>query len=148
MRVNTPILSAAARLALEDGHRTGLRHCYRTRCFSILLKAEGRESEEVGAILNMHRNTVNSWVKRYNESGIEGLVNKPGQGRKPLISVEEDGQAIKELVKDHRQRVSVAQAEWEANKETTVSSATFRRFLKELADGTSASKSVVKAEKA
>ena len=146
MRVNTPILSTAVRSALDAGYRTGASHCYRTRCHVIILKSENRSSIDVGSIVGMHANTVNSWVQRYNESGLEGLNTKPGQGRKSMICVATDETAIKAMVQEHRQRVSMAQAEWEAANNKTVSRATFRRFLKELADGISVSASQKKCK--
>jgi transposase len=144
MRVNTPILTDTTLATLELGYRTGKSHCYRSRCHVIILKSENRHSVDVGKIIGMHPNTVNSWVKRFNKSGIDGLQTVAGRGRKPLISVEADGASIKELVTEHRQRVSIAQAEWETAKDTKVSRATFRRFLKELADDISESASVAK----
>ncbi len=146
MRVNTPILSTAARAALDAGYRNGASHCYRTRCHVIILKSENRSSIDVGSIVGMHANTVNSWVQRYKKSGLEGLNTKAGQGRKPMICVATDETAIKAMVKEHRQRVSMAQEEWETANETKVSRATFRRFLKELADDISVSVSVAKDE--
>jgi transposase len=148
MRVNRPILSAETLSALELGYRTGLSHCYRCRCHVIILKSENRHSADVGKIVGMHPNTVNFWVKRFNDSGLEGLKTLSGRGRKAKISVETDGAAIKEMVKEHRQRVSMAQEEWEAANDTKVSRATFRRFLKELVGDISVSASVVKDEPA
>ncbi len=148
MRVNKIELSAEASEALQLGRRTGTSHCYRNRCHAILLKSEGRYSEEVGKILGMSHNTVNSWLKRYKTSGIVGLATAPGRGRKPLISVELDKTSIETKVSEHRQRVSVAQTEWETEKaDRTVSRATFRRFLKELADDTSVFGSVAKGSR-
>lgn len=144
MRVNTPKLETSSREELEVGYRTGKRHCFRVRCHVILLKAEGRASKEVGTIVQMSHNSVNHWIKRYKDHGIVGLKNISGQGRKPKISVSEDGEAVKVLVQEHRQRVSVAQQEWEEANNKTVSRATFRRFLKELAEPTNVSASVAK----
>jgi transposase len=82
--------------------------------------------------------SVNTWVKRYKEEGIEGLKTKEGRGRKALINKEQDQAPILEAVKANRQRVDIAKAEWEAqNANKTVSRDTFRRFLKALAANTS-----------
>ncbi len=139
MRVNTPFLDADARSALLLGYKEGTKHCFRTRCHVILLKSEGRSSKDVGSIVGMSHNTVNSWVHRYKQDGIAGLHNALGQGRKAIISAESDGELVKSAVKLHRQRVSVAQQEWESASGKTVSKATFRRFLKALVEPISVS---------
>lgn len=137
-RVNTPILSTAERSALQKGYETGKKHAFRKRCHLILLKAEGRDSIDVGRVVKLCEMSVNNWVKRYKSEGIEGLHTKPGRGRKPIINKEEDQEAVLAAVKANRQRVDMAKAEWEtANAEKKVSRDTFRRFLKALAAGTS-----------
>ena len=89
-RVNTPILSESAKLALEQGLKSDTRHTFRTRCQVILLKSTGRKSQEVGEITGMTYVSVNSWVKRYTELGIDGLQTQPGRGLKPKLSKETD----------------------------------------------------------
>ena len=84
-RVNTPILSEAAKLALEHDFKTSQVHCYRMRCQVILLKSSGRKSEEVAEITGMTYVRVNTWVKRYKYFGIRGLATKSGRERKPLL---------------------------------------------------------------
>ena len=138
-RVNTPILDYPRQCALEKGHREGKSHAFRKRCQLILLKSEGRDSKSVGSIVKMCEMSVNNWVNRYKTESIEGLMTKPGRGRKATLTKEDDGASILEAVKTNRQRVDIAKAEWEsqqANK--TVSRDTFRRFLKALADATNA----------
>jgi transposase len=132
-RVNTPKLSGSAREALEKGYRGGKTHAFRLRCQLILLKSEGRRSEDVAKIVKMCKMSVNNWTNRYNEEGISGLATKPGRGRKRLLDKETDGASILEAVKANRQRVDMAKAEWEAAQaDKTVSRDTFRRFLKAL----------------
>lgn len=40
----------------------------------------------VSQLYNVNRNTVNNWVKRFNSSGIDGLIEKSRKGRPKLIS--------------------------------------------------------------
>lgn len=106
----------------------------------ILLKAEGRDSKSVGAIVQMCDMTVNNWVNRFKTEGIEGLRTKAGRGRKPLLNKADDASGILEAVRANRQRVDMAKAEWEAAQGgRTVSRDVFRRFLKALAVDTSES---------
>jgi transposase len=93
-RVNTPILSESAKLVLEHDFKTSQVHSYRIRCQVILLKSTGRKSEEVGEITGMTYVSVNAWVKRYKDFGIEGLQTQPGRGRKRILDKETDKESI------------------------------------------------------
>jgi transposase len=120
-------------MRLEEGLKKGDSHCFRSRCQVILLKGEGRSSKDVGLITGMSHVSVNSWVKRFKSDGISGLHNKPGQGRKPVLDLE-DKQGLLEAVKSHRQRLQTAKAEWEASRGKSISDSTLRRFLKVLTE--------------
>lgn len=135
-RVNTPILDAEAKKSLEQGFKTGKTHAYRVRCQLVLLKSENRKSKEVAKIVKMCEMSVNNWLVRYSDEGIEGLKTKKGRGRKPLINKTTDAVAILASVKSNRQRLQTAKAEWEAESGKSVSRDTLRRFLKALADDT------------
>ncbi|QQS27520.1 MAG: helix-turn-helix domain-containing protein [Sphingobacteriales bacterium] len=89
-RVNTPILSETGRKELETLFKKSDNHSLRKRCQTILLKAEGRHSKDVGSIVGMCHVSVNSWLKRYKSDGIAGLYIKPGRGKKPLIDKKSD----------------------------------------------------------
>ncbi len=112
-RVNTPKLDEKAKLDLKKGYESGKSHAFRKRCHLILLKSENRKSKEVAAILKMDKNSVNFWVSRYKNEGIEGLKTKKGRGRKALLDKEKDRAAVLVAIKKHRQRAQNAQAEFE-----------------------------------
>lgn len=133
-RVNTPALTAEQRQELERSFRESTNHCFRQRCQSVLLKADGRNSKDVGSITGLCTVSVNSWVKRYQSEGLTGLVTKPGRGRKAILSIETDKSAILSAIKANRQRMRTAKAEWESQSGKQVSDSTFKNFLKALAD--------------
>lgn len=133
-RVNTPALTDEQRSELEKVLRTNKSHALRMRCQLVLLKADKRDSKEVGKIVNMCAMSVNNWLKRYNNDGVAGLLTKPGRGRKPKITKLDDQHAVLAAVKANRQRLQTAKAEWELQSGKSVSRDTFRRFLKSLAD--------------
>ena len=135
-RVNTPILDSKAKDELEQGFKTGKTHAYRIRCQLVLLKSENRKSKEVAKIVKMCEMSVNNWLARYADEGIEGLKTKKGRGRKPLINKTTDEVLVLASVKANRQRLQTAKAEWEAESGKSVSRDTLRRFLKVLADNT------------
>ena len=141
-RVNTPLLDEAARTALESLYKQSPNHTLRQRCQLVLLKATGRTSHDVGQVVGLCQVSINSWLKRYREEGIKGLETKPGRGRKPLLTVAADEDAVRAAVATNRQRIALAKAEWESQRvagEPAVSRDTFRAFLKVLVADTSAS---------
>ena len=64
----------------------------------------------MGQVVGLCQVSVNSWVKRYGQEGIEGLKTKPGRGRKPLLSMAQDEAAIRAAVQANRQRIALAKA--------------------------------------
>ena len=144
-RINTPFLAPDDLACLETTFKKSLNHTLRQRCQVLLLKAAGRTSHDVGEVVGLCHVSVNSWVKRYKTAGIKGLETKPGRGRKPLLTLEKEGAAVLAAVQTNRQRIALAKAEWEAQREendavsSPVSRDTFRFFLKALAADTPAS---------
>ncbi len=140
-RSNRPILSPSDAALLEQTFKKSPNHTLRQRCQVILLKAAGRTSADVGAALDLCHVSINSWVKRYQAEGLSGLATKPGRGRKPLLTVKNDGASVLAAVQANRQRIALAKAEWEAQQteKQAVSLRTFRAFLKTLAADTTAS---------
>jgi transposase len=122
-------VSADTKAALEHGHKQGLRHGYRQRCQIILLKIEGYRSKEVGRITGCCEMSVNNWVKRFEQQGIQGLQTKAGQGRKPILT-SDDLPLVRAAVERERQRLSQAQKIIEENTGKAMSRATLTRFLK------------------
>ena len=102
----------------------------------------GRTSHDVGQIIGLCHVRVNSWTRRYREEEIEGLKTKPGRGRKPLLDLARDEDSGRAAVQANRQRITLAKAEWEAQRASgspAVGRDTFRAFLKALVADTNAS---------
>ena len=125
-------LNEAQKRQLEEGYREGRSHAFRKRCQVVLLKEEGRTAEEVASIVKMCAMSVNNWLKRYIQEGVEGLKTKEGRGRKPLLQKEKDSEAVRKAVEQNRQSLSAAKAAFEAQGGVNVSQDTLRRFLKAL----------------
>lgn len=135
-RVNTPLLDAKAKAELDKQFRNNKSHALRTRCQLVLLKAEGRNSKDVAGIVKMCEMSVNNWLSRYKVEGIQGLLTKPGRGRKPVIFTEQEQQRALELIKANRQKLQAAKAEWENQQGKSIGRDAFRRFLKVVVDDT------------
>lgn len=123
-------LTEKQRQALEKGYREGKKHGYRKRCHLILLKSEGRSSEQVADILGICEISVNNCVKRYLSEGIKGLETRPGRGRKPVLEKSVDFERIREAVKQNRQRIALAREELQTSLGKVFSTMTLKRFLK------------------
>lgn len=131
-------LTDLQRKALEQGYREGKTHFFRQLCQMVLLKSEGRTSKELAAILGKCEPSINTWLDRWQEQGIEGLKVKPGRGAKPKLNQVTDLEKVKEAVKANRQRLSIAKVvlEKELNKE--FSTKTLNRFVKKMVDDSNA----------
>lgn len=135
------------RAALEHGYRHGKTHSFRQHCQMVLLKAQGRKSQEIATLLSCHQHSVNDWLHRYLAEGIQGLQIKPGRGRKTILSETEDAERVRQAVKQHRQRISLAKAELEGSLGKEFSQRTLVRFLKNLTADTNAYAAASKAKK-
>ena len=129
LRITVIELSAAARAALEQGHRHGASHCFRRRCQMILLKSEGLTSSHVAKLVGVCEMSVHKWVHRYQAQGIKGLETQLGRGRKAILQ-ECDLETVKAAVAKHRQRLSVAKAELEQALDKSFCQETLARFVK------------------
>ena len=56
------------------------------RARAILYAAQGMENKEIAERLDMRREIVSKWRKRYFEEGLPGLEERPRGGRSPLFS--------------------------------------------------------------
>jgi len=104
----------------------------------ILLKSEGRKSQEIADFLGFCQQAVNNWLHRYKAGGIEALATTPGGGRPPILCSEADVAAVRCAVQKHRQRISVAKAELQEELSRSFCERTLVRFLKNLMPVTNA----------
>lgn len=128
-RIKQIELSAAEVAALEQGYRQGTSPVFGRRCQMVLLKSQGRSSQQVAQIVGGCEVVVNNWLHRYQTHGIEGLQTRPGRGRKAILQ-EGDVEVVKASVAEHRQRLSVAHAELEQALDKSFCQMTLRRFVK------------------
>lgn len=117
---------------MERGFRKGKSHAFRMRCRAILLKSQGLTSKEVGRQTEMTHISVNSWLKRFEKEGIEGLHTRPGRGRKPIMDCS-DEQAVRVAIANDRQSLKKAREAWQQATGKEASESTFRSFLSALA---------------
>ena len=83
----------------------------------------------------MHAVTVNNWLTRYEEQGVEGLKTKPGRGRKAILNQQNDEAKVRAVVQQERQRLKLAKETLEEELGKQFSLKTLKRFLKSVAHG-------------
>jgi len=82
-RVHT--LTAAEVQNLDYQYKNASKHHYRIRCQAILLSNEGLSVTEIHRQLKKDKDTIYSWINRYESSGLSGLQNEAGQGMKATL---------------------------------------------------------------
>ena len=81
------VLGEGERKILEERARSyTLPYKDVVRAKVILYAAQGMENKEIAARLDMRREIVSKWRKRYYEEGLPGLEERPRGGRTPLFS--------------------------------------------------------------
>lgn len=105
-KVRIPILTEAQEKSLRHGYEDGKGKSFRKRCHMVLLKSQGYTSKQITAILGGCQVVVNTWLDRFEAEGVEGLRNKPGQGKKPILDATSDRERIDEAVKNNRQQLN------------------------------------------
>jgi transposase len=134
-------LSEAELLTLQEGHKNGSQFQFRNRCQCLVFSHQGRRVSELAQFFEINPITIYSWFDRWEQSGITGLINKPGRGRKPILSLQNPThiESVKTAVKKNAQSIKQMVAGLETVLETEMSVDTVKRFLKNLVSTTRAS---------
>jgi transposase len=109
-------------------HHTKYRE--RERAMGIILSHKGYSPKEIGAIFEVSERVVYTWIDNFNEKGIIGLLTQKGQGRKSILT-KEDEVRVKELVEKYPFQLSTVCSEL-LNDGIEVSKKTLKSFLKSL----------------
>ena len=136
--IRTILLSESQRQSLEQGFREGRSHWFRQRCQAILLKSSGYSARDVAQRVGLTEQSIHAWIKRYESEGLAGLQTRPGRGRKACLDLVRDGERVRKVVQDERQRLRQAKAQLEADLNKQFSVKTLKRFLKNLSADTNA----------
>lgn len=60
------------------------------RLRTVLLARQGFTAPEIATCTGFSRRMAQKWVERYNAEGLAGLETKPGRGRKPPLTPEQE----------------------------------------------------------
>jgi transposase len=122
-------LPAAEIQTLHEMHRYHPSRRARMRAHSLLLSHQGISISQIARIYHVDRRSVSSWIDRWHTRGIGGLYDRPGAGRRPTLSVDEQDkvhQYLQQFPRDLKRVVS--QLEQETKKR--VSTKTIQRVIK------------------
>jgi transposase len=101
------VLSANDEVRIELRRRANGRaneHRERFRAGIILLRLEGIRIEDVASRLNTSPRTVSIWSSRFELSGLSGLDDKSGRGRKPSLPADKVARVITEVTRPPKGR--------------------------------------------
>jgi len=124
-------LAEAEKITLQEGHKNGKAQAFQARCHCLILSSEGYEVKELARILRVSEISIYGWFKRWENSGIVGLRDKAGRGRKPILRAEDLAQ-IKKRVQENAQRLKIARTLLKEELGREFSTKTLKRFLKSL----------------
>lgn len=134
-------LSEAELITLQEGHKNGLQFQFRNRCQCLVFSHQGRPVSELAEFFCVNPITIYGWFDRWETSGIAGVMNKLGRGRKPILSLQNPThiESVKTAVRKNAQSIKAMVAELETTLNTPMSVDTVKRFLKNLTSVTHAS---------
>lgn len=114
---------------LIENYQTNDNFRIRHRSQAILLSFQQHSVDEIARMCQVHRTTVCRWIDWWNEGGADSLADSPKPGRMPILSLEEQDQAVAIALQNprfpHRQLGAILR---ETGKE--ISSWTLKRLLK------------------
>jgi len=101
----------------------------RQRAHAILLSLRGYTINQIQDILQADRDSISTWIDRFNAQGINGLDDLPRSGRPSIYTTEEIAFFKAEIDKEPRQ-IKQAQAKLQQQTSKTSSKDTLKRALK------------------
>jgi len=101
----------------------------RMRAHTILLSSQGMPIDEIAQIYQVHRNSVSSWIDKWETSGTAGLYDQPRSGSPPKLN-EKEQEVAKDLLKVHPNAPKRVLALLAEKTGKTISSSCLRRLAK------------------
>jgi transposase len=129
---------------LREGHKNHRQFQFRNRCQCLILSHQGTTVAQLSKLFEISEITVYAWLDRWEKLGLSGLMNRPGRGRKAILSLQNSThvKSVKSAVGKNPQSVKQVVAELETALDTEMSTDTVKRFLKNLVSVSGASEPV------
>ena len=131
MRLITQISPETIKL-LWRIYRQSQRLAVRQRAHCILLSAQGMSIVQLMQIFNVSRKTIHNWFVAWEAHKLAGLCDRPGRGRKPTFTPEQQEQ-IKQWANQSPKQLKRVLQNIEEEWKIKVSKDTVKRVLKSLA---------------
>lgn len=106
----------------------------RRRCQCILYSYQGMQVNELVSMFNVDRRSIYNWMNRWNEGGLEALIDKPGRGQKPKLSLasQDHVEEVKQAFQTYHGNYNRVLEHVNNRISKPVSHDTLRRFVKKL----------------
>ncbi len=89
-------------VTLQEMHKNHPTYSVRMRAHAILMSDEGYRVQEIGEVYNVCRQSVSTWIRAWDSTGLSGLLDKPRSGRPRKLSPPEEVEAIRWLEQEPR----------------------------------------------
>jgi transposase len=122
-------LSETVKQQLHEIYRSNPSFKTRQRAHALLLSADGYTITQMQAIFHVDRDTLSTWIDRFNKKGIDGLDDLPRSGRPPIYTAEEIA-FLKSKISEEDQQIKQAQAALEERTQKSSCTETLKRMLK------------------
>lgn len=132
MRPRFATLTPDEERTLRDAHQHGPQFQFRNRSLCILLSHQQQPVGWLKDHFQVSRLTIYNWLDAWEQQGIRGLYNQPGQGRKPILTPA-DEPLINQHVSAHAQQLKTARQALRNELNRAFSHKTLQRFLKSVA---------------
>ena len=101
----------------------------RSRAHGLLLSAHGTTIQDIAKTYQVHRVTVSTWIKHWEQHGAQSLHDKPRSGRPPTLSPEEQAIALQYL-KEEPQALKRVLPRFAAQTDKRLSLSSLKRLAK------------------
>ena len=85
--------------ALEIIIKKEKRYKSRYRAQAILLSSQRKTVSEIAEIFGVKIRTIYRWFDRFEKDKLDGIYELKGRGRKPILTIENDANKVKEYIK-------------------------------------------------
>ncbi len=95
-------LTRAEIVTLQEMHKNHPTYSVRMRAHAILMSYTGYRIQEIADVYNVCRQSVSTWIRAWDNTGLSGLMDKPRSGRPRKLSRAEEVEAIRWLEEEPR----------------------------------------------
>jgi transposase len=102
-------LTPDQQLIVNDAYQHGAKRALRRRVHATLLSHKGHSINQIRDILGVKRDTVSTWLSQWEKDSMEGLQDKPHEGRPHLLN-ESELAVLQKLVEEPPHQLPVLHA--------------------------------------